>query len=205
MKPNIDNSRQLINKALNLTMVISIILPLIFIGYFKVGEENFVYNKKYYKVYTGEKPSIVKLEAIRKPLTTVSSVERWLRIAILDVYAVNTLNYNSKERWEKIKKYFSPYIRKKIWDQEITRLESFFGQGYDLTDVVIKSEPKLLGMSVTADGDKIWKFFLLVGTKSTSENISGSRYGNLNMKVIVKEMNSYDEYSGIGIVSIEIN
>lgn len=204
MKNDIDNSRQRINKTLMATMICSLLIPLLLFSYFKIGERKFVYNKIYEKVYTGESPKKVKLNVKRKPLTNVNSVEAWLRVSLIDLLKTNQLNYKSAERWEKFKKYFAPSIARNVWDLDIIRVEQLLSETFNLTNATIKNDPLFLGSAVSGKGEALWRFYVEVATESFSQNIKGSSKRTMKILVIIKEMKTSDDYSGISIVDIEI-
>ncbi len=204
MKNDIDNSRQRINRTLMATMLCSILIPLLLFSYFQIGEKKFVYNKTYEKVYTGEHAKKVKLNIKRKPLTNVNSVEAWLRVSLIDLLKTNQLNYNSNERWEKFKKHFAPSIARNVWDLDIIRVEKLLSETFNLTNATIKNKPLFLGSAISGKGETLWRFYVEVATESFSQNIKGSSKRTMKILVIIKEMKTSDEYSGISIVDIEI-
>lgn len=205
MDLNIDSARKLIDKALLISMVSVILIPILIFSYFKIGENNFVENKKYYKVVSTEGyERIARLQTIKKPLVNINGVKKWLRTSLTDLYITDLNTYNSEERWNKVQDYFNPYTATQFWEDDMIRQTKLLSNSYIVTKAVVKDEPTLLGEMKNAKGERYWKFYLEMSTQNRSNLRNGFLQQEMKIITIVKEMNPKEKKSGIAIVSIQI-
>lgn len=205
MKNDIDSSRLLLDKVLKISLFLFIVLPIVLFGYIKVGESKFVNNKDYYRIVTAEgHESALKLEVLRSPITNVENIKKWLRVSFLEVYSFNENNYNKKERWLKFKDVLSPSIMSNYWEKDLERISNLYSKSYNLTNAVISKEPLLLGKASTANGNKLWKFFIEITTENYGTTSAEPLYLKHSAIVIVEETNPSDKYEGVSIANITI-
>lgn len=205
MDVNIDSSRKLLDKALLISMISVLLVPLLLFGYFKIGETTFVENKNYYKVVATEgHERIGFLKPMKKPLVNINGVKKWLRVALTDVYITDVNTYNSEERWDKVSEYFTDSQASRFWDQDMERQTTLLSNSYIVTKAVVKEEPRLIGEMKNPNGERYWKFYLQISTQNKSNLRSRSLPQELDIIAVVKEMNPKIKKSGIAIAAIQI-
>lgn len=205
MNVDLDSSRKFQDKVLLISGLLTLALPLLLALFFTIGEENFVYSKKFYAIVVDEgNESATRLNAIRSPLTDSENVKSWLSVGMIDIFSTDSLNYKSANRWKTVKNYFDGSLSRSFWDAEINRYEGLLSETYELSYAVVSVPPTMIGSAVSSSGTRMWKYYLEVTTENHSRNSSRPSYKKLKMIVVVKEINPKNNYKGVAITSIEI-
>lgn len=202
---NLDKSNKMMLFTMNVVIISSLIFPILMYLYINFGAENYVRVDNYYKIETTlNKEKGKRFVPSLTPITNLETTKEWLQESVIELMTYDAANYNSEERFNKIKTILSSNVLNSYWNQDVERIESDISKGYLRSSAITSYKPILLGEAPSGDGKKMWKFYLEAQVKLESQFVSYPTYITKRMQVVIKEVDPADSFNGIGIIKIDI-